>query len=194
MPFSINTHRKERIKGKRTGQRGRRTLPAVRGKGLSDLFFLLSHLLKDSLCHVTRLTLHSIEHTHTHTNTLALGILADYHGWLPDVIFPPEQQSKPNKVWIPTLIVLIASRELLFLLPCTHTATHGHTHAQPFLLCCQIHQMLFTSKSFYCTTHHKVQRKTGERQRKSQRERVTWVCLRLLSSQPLWALWLLLRC
>lgn len=185
MPFSIDTHRKERIKGKRT-ERGRRTLPAVRGKGLSVLFFLLSHLLKDSL--VTLLGWPSTP-SNTHTNTLALGILADYHGWLPDVIFPPEQQLKPNKVWIPTLIVLIASRELLFLLPCTHTAPHGHTHTQPFPLSCQIHQKLFTSKSFYFTTHHKVQRKMGERQRKSQLERVTWVCLHLLSSQPLWALW-----
>lgn len=81
MPFSINTHRKERIKGKRTGQRGRRTLPAVRGKGLSDLFFLLSHLLKDSLCHVTRLTLHSIKHTHTQIHLHSgswLIIMVDY--------------------------------------------------------------------------------------------------------------------
>lgn len=59
---------------------------------------------------------------HTHPARLA----SDHHGWLPDVIFPPEKQLKANKGWIPALIVLVVSRELLFLCPCTHTTPCLH--------------------------------------------------------------------
>lgn len=64
----------------------------------------------------------SSECTHTHPARLA----SDHHGWLPDVIFPPEKQLKANKGWIPALIVLVVSRELLFLCPCTHTTPCLH--------------------------------------------------------------------